>query len=189
MPRSEAPKGFKSRSHMSKQIIDLSLPALHPGQAQIIQESKRFNAVCCGRRFGKTVLGMDRLIHTALTGKPVAWFSPTNKFLADTWRELQSTLAPVILEKNEQEKRLVLMGGGVMELWSLDSPDSGRGRKYALVVVDEAAMIPNLREAWQQSIRPTPTDLLGAAWFLSTPKGMNHFKTLFDLGQDLERED
>jgi len=35
-------------------------------------------------------------------------------------------------------------------------------------------MIPNLREAWQQSIRPTLTDLLGAAWFLSTPKGMNH---------------
>ena len=88
---------------------------------------------------------MDRLIHAALTGKPVAWFSPTNKFLADTWRELQSTLAPVILEKNEQEKRLVLMGSGVMELWSLDSPDSGRGRKYALVVVDEAAMIAALR--------------------------------------------
>jgi hypothetical protein len=62
---------------------------------------------------------MDRLIHVALIGKPVAWFSPTNKFLADTWRELQSTLAPVILEKNEQEKRLVLLGAGVMELWSL----------------------------------------------------------------------
>ena len=50
-------------------------------------------------------------------------------------------------------------------------------------------MIPNLREAWQQSIRPTPTDLLGAAWFLSTPKGMNYFKTLFNLGQDPQRED
>ena len=120
---------IQSWLHMSNKIIGLSLPALHPGQARIIQESKRFNAVCCGRRFGKTVLGMDRVIHAALTGKPVAWFSPTNKFLADTWRELQSTLAPVILEKNEQEKRLVLMGGGVMELWSLDSPDSGRGRK------------------------------------------------------------
>jgi hypothetical protein len=28
--------------------------------------------------------------------------------------------SPVIVEKNEQEKRLVLMGDGVMELWSLD---------------------------------------------------------------------
>ncbi|MBZ5623535.1 MAG: hypothetical protein LAQ69_33155 [Acidobacteriia bacterium] len=132
---------------------------------------------------------MDRLIHLALQGKPVAWFSPSNKFMADTWRELRATLAPVTRDKSEQEKRLELMGGGVVDLWSLDSADSGRGRKYAVVVVDEAAMIPSLQEAWQQSIRPTLTDLRGAAWFLSTPKGMNYFKTLFDHGQDPERED
>jgi hypothetical protein len=51
----------------------------------------------------------------------------------------------------------------VIEFWSLDSPDSGRGRKYAVVVVDEAAMIPELEAAWQQSIRPTLTDLQGSA--------------------------
>jgi len=36
-------------------------------------------------------------------------------------------------------------------------------------VVDEAAMIPALKEAWQQAIRPTLTDLQGSACFLSTP--------------------
>ena len=91
--------------------------------------------------------------------------------------------------KSEQEKRLELISGGVVDLWSLDSPDSGRGRKYAVVVIDEAAMIPALAEAWQQSIRPTLTDLQGSAWFLSTPKGINYFKVLFDRGQDCERED
>lgn len=133
--------------------------------------------------------GMDRLIHPALQGKPVAWFSPSYKVQADTWRQLRSTLGPVTRDKSEQEKRLVLINGGVVELWSLDSPDSGRGRKYAAVVVDEAAMIPWLEEAWQESIRPTLTDLQGSAWFLSTPKGMNYFKVLFDRGQDSERED
>src|SRR5258707_1085606 len=63
---------------MSNQIIDLQLPALHPAQAKVIQEAKRFNVLCCGRRW---------------------------------------------------------------------------------------------------------------AWFLSTPKGMNYFKVLFDLGQDSERDD
>jgi hypothetical protein len=29
----------------------------------------------------------------------------------------------------------------------------------------------------------------GSAWFLSTPRGMNFFKHLFDEGQDGERED
>jgi hypothetical protein len=132
---------------------------------------------------------MDRLIQPALQGKPVAWFSPSNKFMADTWRELRSTLAPVTRDRSEQEKRLELLGGGVIDLWSLDSADSGRGRKYSVVVVDEAAMIPSFQEAWQQSIRPTLTDLRGSAWFLSTPKGMNYFKTLFDHGQDPARKD
>lgn len=59
----------------------------HPAQAQIIREAKRFNVVCCGRRWGKTALGMDRLIHMALQGKPVARFSPTNKLIrkSDVW--------------------------------------------------------------------------------------------------------
>jgi hypothetical protein len=62
-------------------------------------------------------------------------------------------------------------------------PDSGRGRAYGAVVIDEAAMIPNLETAWQ-AIRPMLTDRQGEAWFLSTPKGMNYFKVLFDRGQD-----
>jgi Terminase large subunit, T4likevirus-type, N-terminal/Terminase RNaseH-like domain len=169
--------------------IELNLPAPHPAQAKLIHAARRFNVLCCGRRWGKTVLGMDRLIHPALEGKPVAWFSPTNKLMSDAWRAVRTTLAPVTVDKSEQEKRLELIGGGVIDFWSLDSPDSGRGRKYAVVVVDEAAMISELSEAWQQSIRPTLTDLQGSAWFLSTPKGMNYFKALFDRGQDPERED
>jgi hypothetical protein len=172
---------------MSNKTIELNLRAPHPGQLQIIRESKRYNVVCCGRRWGKTVLGMDRLIHPALKGLPVAWFSPTYKLLADTWRELRTALAPVTRDKSEQEKRIELVSGGAIELWSLDSPDAARGRKYAVVVIDEAAMIVSLEEAWQQSIRPTLTDFRGEAWFLSTPKGMNYFKVLYDLGQDSGR--
>ena len=32
---------------------------------------------------------------------------------------------------------------GVLEIWPLDSPDAGRGRAYAALVVDEAAMVLN----------------------------------------------
>jgi hypothetical protein len=173
---------------MSKEI-KLQLTAPHPAQLRVLQQAKRFNVVCCGRRWGKTVLGMDRLIHPALQGKPVAWFAPNYRLLSDVWREVQATLAPVVVRTNQQEWRLELRGGGVVEMWSLDSPDSGRGRAYATVVVDEAALVPNLDQAWQQTIRPMLTDKLGDAWFLSTPKGMNYFKTLFDRGQDPERKD
>src|SRR5580704_11870017 len=131
---------------------------------------------------------MNRLVVPALQGKPVAWFAPNYRLLAEVWRELQRMLEPVIVQANQQERRLELHGGGVIEMWSLDSPDSGRGRAYAAVVIDEAAMVPNLDQAWQ-SIRPMLTDLQGEGWFLSTPKGMNYFKALYDRGQDPERSE
>src|SRR6266487_1070316 len=142
---------------MSKEI-KLQLTKLHPGQSRVMQQAKRFNVVDCGRRWGKTVLGIDRLIHAALQGKPVAWFAPNYRLQGEVWRELQETLAAIIVTTNQQERRLKLRGGGVVEMWSLDSPDSGRGRAYAVVVVDECALVPNLEQAWQQTIRPMLTD-------------------------------
>jgi hypothetical protein len=126
---------------------------------------------------------MDRLIHPALRGKPVAWFSPTYRLLSDAWRSMQSTLHAVTARKNEAEHRLELRGGGVVEAWSLDNPDAGRGRAYAAIVIDEAALVANLERAWQESIRPMLTDYRGDAWFLSTPKGTaNYFHTLHQKG-------
>jgi hypothetical protein len=83
-----------------------------------------------------------------------------------------------------QEHKIELHGGGVVDMWSLDSADSVRGRKYKRVVVDEAAMVRDLQDAWQAVIRPTLTDYEGDGWFPSTPKGMGFYKQLFDLGQD-----
>lgn len=145
--------------------------------------------MACGRRFGKTTLGLDRLIHPALEGYPVGWFSPTYKMLADVWREAVRILKPAASRVNSQEHRIELVTGGLVDMWSLDSPDVARGRKYRRVVIDEAAMIPALEEAWNAVIRPTLADLTGDAWFLSTPKGLNYFHSLFTAGQDPERPD
>ena len=72
--------------------INLHLTALHSAQQQVTQQARRFNVVCCGRRWGKTVLGMDRLIHPALEGKRVAWFAPNYRLLAEVWYGLQDVL-------------------------------------------------------------------------------------------------
>jgi hypothetical protein len=83
-----------------------------------------------------------------------------------------------------QEHKIELNGGGVVDMWSLDSADSVRGRKYKRVVVDEAAMVRDLQDAWEAVIRPTLTDFEGDGWFPSTPKGLGFYKQLFDRGQD-----
>ncbi len=111
----------------------------------------------------------------------VAYFAPTYKMLMEVWREVNMTLYPVISGKSETEKRIELFGGGVIDFWSLEDPNSIRGRKYKRAVIDEAAIARNLQEAWLRVIRPTLTDLQGDAWFLSTPKGKNNY--FYDLFQ------
>lgn len=170
---------------MSEEKIILN--DLHEGQALVLAESKRFNVVCCGRRWGKTFLAEELLLdpdggNGALAGHPVAYLAPTNKMLLEVWRTVLNTLEPIISKKSEIEHRVELYGGGIIDFWSLDDPDSCRGRKYKRAVIDEAAKVLHLKRAWTQVIRPTLTDLRGDAWFLSTPRGKNnYFYDLFKL--------
>lgn len=120
----------------------------------------------------------------ALHGEPVAWFSPTYRMLSEVWRDATRRLHAVIERSNAQEHRLALVTGGVIDMWSLDSPDVARGRKYVRAIIDEAAMVPVLQDAWEQVIRSTLADYRGDAWFLSTPRGFNHFHDLYQMGQN-----
>lgn len=158
----------------------------HAAQAQIVREAKRFNVLQCGRRFGKTTLGVDLDLDVALEGLPVGWFAPTYKLLDEAWRDVQRAAREVIVATDRQQRRLEFVGGGVLEFWSLDHPDPGRGRKYARVVIDEAGIVRDLETIWTQAIRATLTDLKGDAWFLGTPKGKNYFDQLFQRGQQGE---
>lgn len=171
-------------SSATAQQVTVELTELHEEQERIVSEARRFNVLACGRRFGKTTLGINLDAYPALEGYPVGWFSPTHKMLTEVWREMVLALRPITLRKDASEHRLELVTGGVIDMWSLDSPDSSRGRKYKRVVVDEAAMVKNFQEAWQAVIRPTLTDYQGDAYWLSTPRGMNFFKQGFDNGQD-----
>lgn len=104
--------------------------------------------------------------------------------LIEVWREAVRTFAPITERRSAQEHRLEFMTGGVLEFWSLDNPDSARGRKYRRIVVDEAALVPNLFDVWNFSLRPMLVDYTGDAFFLSTPRGLNGFWQLWQLGQD-----
>lgn len=156
----------------------------HPAQQLILDEAKRWNVVALGRRAGKSTLALHLLADTALHGKPAGYFAPTYKLLAEFWRDLRAILEPITRMKSEQDHRLELITNGTLECWSLDDPNPARGRKYGLIVVDEAAMVRDLLEIWQLALRPTLTDLAGGAWFMSTPRGLNDFWSLYQQGQD-----
>jgi hypothetical protein len=137
---------------------------------------------------GKTSLGKD-LCSPALEGYPVGWFTPIYKDVLEVWREVLEIYAPVTSRVSTQEKRIELITGGVIEFWSLENQDAGRGRKYKRVIIDEAAKVPNLLNIWNLSIYPTLLDYKGDAYFLSTPRGLNDFYKLYQYGLDDTKPD
>lgn len=158
----------------------------HAGQRAILAAAGRFNAVACGRRFGKTsmglaitALGWPGCLKGTTSGFDVGWFSPTYKLLDDAWRMARRAYGGMVTRVDSQQRRLEMASGAALDFWTLEDPDAGRGRKYGLVVVDEAAMARHLEQAWTAAIRPTLTDFEGGAWFFSTPKGRNYFWQLY----------
>lgn len=165
----------------------ITLPRPHAAQARVISQARRFNVVNCGRRFGKTTLGLNRCADPDVLRYPIGWFSPTYKMLLEVWREAAILFHPIEKRKNAQERRIEFITGGLLEFWSLDDINAGRGRKYRRIIVDEAAMVKLLMDHWQIVLRSTLADLQGDAWFLSTPKGRNGFWQLWQWGQDGQR--
>lgn len=166
----------------TSRIVKVHRP--HRDQRTILKGARRFNVVVCGRRFGKTKLALIRSAFAVQKGLPVAYFAPVYKMMSDFWREAVEMYKPAISRENKAEHRIEFANGASFQMWSLDSADTVRGRKYALALIDEAAMVPNLEDAWNAVIRPTLTDYEGGADFYSTPKGLNFFHTVFSRGQD-----
>lgn len=147
---------------------------LHPGQERLKASKARFKVAMFGRRWGKNVAAVDEAMELALAGKSVGWFEPTYKYFLVSWLDLCTRLAPVIKHKDDNDKRLELITGGLIEGWTCDTPDPGRSRKYHKAIINEAGIIRGLMNIWEQSIRATLTDYAGDATFYGTPKGRSH---------------
>ena len=168
---------------MSEQVI--RLVEATRSQAKVLSEQKRFNVLCCGRRWGKSKLAINLIGECAMDGYPSAYFAPTYKLLEGTFKELLQRLEPAIKKKHDNQF-IELKTGGQIDFWSMENQLAGRSRKYKRAIVDEAAFNRNLWTTWTEAIRPTLTDLKGDAWFMSTPKGKNDFYKLFMRGQTNE---
>jgi hypothetical protein len=168
--------------------VTIRLPELHAGQETVESQARRFNALACGRRWGKSKYLTRRMALRALRGQFYGYFAPTYKILTEVFNEAASRLSPVgrVLKA---EKRIELMTGGLVEFWTLEDEDAGRSRRYHEVGIDEAGLVKDLETRWHQAIRPTLTDYRGEAWLAGTPKGRGFFHTAFALGQDPHETD
>ena len=161
----------------------VTIPTLHPAQAQVAAEARRFNVVFCGRRWGKTVLGRKRVTEAVLAGGKAAWFAPDYTYLERPWEDIKAAWAGMIARVSEQKRKIWTVTGGELHCYTLDKAEPARGEHFNEVVIDEAAFAPKLRRQWQSAIRPTLVDRQGRAWFLTTPSGRNFAHELWERGQ------
>lgn len=154
----------------------IELPNPHFNQDKILECDKRFRVVMCGRRFGKSELSQILSVTYAVKGLSVAYITPTYGLAKVFFSKLTESLD---LPKNKSDLKIEFPNSGQIEFFTGERLDNLRGRKFHLVIVDEASFIPDLEAGWQNSIRPTLTDYKGKAVFLSTPRGKNYFYSLF----------
>jgi len=162
----------------------------HAGQRAVLNDPSRFRIVGCGRRWGKTEMcaheAFDRL------GDPdtlVWWVAPTYD-IADIGFEAVEEVIPEPLiadRKRTKPKAIDVQGGSHISFRSADREDSLRGEGIDLLILDEAAMIPD--RAWQKELRPTLSDTLGDMVAISTPKGRNWFFEWFERGNSEDDPD
>ena len=143
----------------------------------------RFKVLDCGRRWGKTRLGVMECMGAAVAGQRAWWVAPSYKMSEVGWRPLRRLAGQIPgAEVRKVDRQVILPGGGEVSVRSADNPDSLRGEGLDFVVLDECAFMSEL--AWNEALRPALADRQGKALFISTPKGRNWFWYLWQRGQE-----
>jgi len=152
-------------------------------QTTVAVDRHRYKVINCGRRAGKSFLiSVEMLKFATENPQSIIWYiSPTyrqSKLIM--WSILLNLIPAEIIKKtNETEMVFELINGSTINLKGADNPDSLRGVRIDFCVFDETAFIDKWDLVWRV-IRPTLIDSKASVWFVSTPNGFNHFKTLFE---------
>ena len=167
----------------------------HEYQQQVHEGLRRFSVVVCHRRFGKTYLAVNQLIHSALThsGTPqtgqFAYVAPfRNQAKRITWGYFKQFLREIPGVKfNESDLVIDFANGSRIMLFGADNADAMRGIYLNGVVCDEVGDYKP--DVYQQVIRPTLMDYKGWCLFIGTPKGLNQFSELYFKACDPNNKD
>lgn len=163
--------------------MDLKISLL-PWQQEVWNDPSRFKVVAAGRRTGKSMLAAWLLIVNALQADKghVFYVAPTQGQARDImWNTLLELGAPVIVGSHINNLQIKLVNGATISLKGGDRPETMRGVSLKFLVLDEYADIKP--EVWDMILRPALADQKGAALFIGTPMGRNHFYDLYKYAE------
>lgn len=151
----------------------------HTKQIPIIASKARFKVIRAGRRSGKTILAVERMIFDAVSGnnRNIFYLAPTQTQARDIIWEILKNRVSTIGEFNEQrlECKLPTKDGGysLIRLSGWENRENFRGKSAYHIFFDELDTMRNFFIAWQEIFRPALMDSSGYATFMGTPKKEN----------------
>lgn len=162
-------------------------------QRPIFESDARFLVGDMGRRWGKTLTGLNWLLEGVCNEGGINWWlAPIYGQSKMAFRKLLSAAHKgngdkAISSLSHSELRMEFINDAVIEFKSADNPDNLRGEGLKRVVIDEAARVK--KEVFEEVVRPAISDTRGRVLFISTPKGKNWFYDMWTRGQDPLLED
>lgn len=179
---------------MQSGSLRLSLGTLHDGQVKAYWslQGRRFKALRCGRRFGKTDFAKIWISEALVEGCECAWFAPQHMTWSEVYTDLMESLEPIVDRSSKSAAVMRLITGGRLDFWTLENPIAGRGRRYRRVIIDEAAFAKDgdnkidgsMMSIWEKAIKPTLYDYGGEALVCSNSAGKNADNFFFNICND-----
>jgi len=175
---------------------------LTPKQSNIYvhgwQEDARFRTAVCGRRFGKTFLGVEEIkrayrlaVERNVDQDNEIWYgAPTFKQAKRVfWNRLKRYMPPgwIAGRPNNSECVLPMVGGYVIRIVGLDDPDALRGSGLWFFLGDEWDDAKDV--IWPEIVRPMLATAHGHALTIGTPKGFRKLHAGYVAGLSGEDKD
>ena len=161
----------------------------HPKQREminsILESDAKYHVACVGRQFGKSMMAMNLVLYWAINEGPckVLWVSPVYSQTAKVMKELMEAIggSGIVDRCNYSDNYIKLKNGSEIYFRSAERYDNIRGMTMTYGVIDEAAFCKD--EAYSEAIKPVFLVNGRKLLFISTPKGSNWFKELYQLGK------
>lgn len=171
---------------------EIRLPTFHPRQAEIYRNRAPFNAVRCGRGFGKTTMVVAIAANAAAKGKKAAVFTPEHKQWKESFLQIRRILLPLEARSSVMDGTIRTSTSGICDFWHLtDNELAGRGREYDVILIDEAAWTKDgqMKDVWEKSVEPTMRVCPNpSVWAFSTPKGISADNFFYHICRDTKTE-
>ena len=164
------------------------------GQNEVLKSKNKEVMICAGRGWGKSMLMayivLKELLGRAKSGEcKIAIVAPTYNLTSKVFEHFTKMLltwdkrwGQYISGGGNRPYEFKMSAGIWIQCWSTTEPAGILGERVNLLVVDEAALIPE--KIYNQNLQPLIIPVGSRAYYIGTPRGEGWFKKKFYLLKD-----